>query len=272
MLSALVFLLLLKAVFTFTNFVAYSIDKIDSNRSNQRRSKEYSVFNQYQVEEVEDTFREERKERGRRKPYDQGRKDTLKFGGTVTFKSELIPFIEEKSITEFFSKKENQKILLCGLNNETSCGVRELRQEDINETLVQQWKIQSKLMGAIEPNEKEKDNIVAVQPPGIRVLGLSIVPTSTIGTKCITHTEAYGLPEFQAVLIHDLPIAEGRGPLVWLFNKIVYGGDPMKEEVAMDFGSTIDRKESGLLRVWAEPKGSNFYIKASSTLWLEFQV
>lgn len=271
MLSTVIFFLLLHQVFTYTNIVPYSLHKINSNRSNRLRSKEYSVFNQYHVEDAENTSCEERKQIGRWKRDAHDRKDTLKFGGTVTFTSELIPFRKEKSIADFFSKREHQKILLCGLNNSTSCGVRELRQEDINDNLVQEWKSQSKLMGAMEPNEKEKDNIVTVKPPGIRVAGLSIVPTSTIGTKCITSTEAYGLPEFQAVLIHDLPIAEGKGPLVWLFNKIVYGGDPTKEEVVIEFGSATDRKESGLLRVWVEPKGSHFYIKASSTLWLEFQ-
>lgn len=256
--ASLIVSLLPSQVFTFTSRIACLNNVINSNEGHA--NPQY-MSNQYDVVEDETLPLDDEEEE----------KDTLRFGGTVTFTSELLPFLEEKSITDFFAVKEHQKILLCGLNNNTSCGVRELAREELNDELVQRWKKQSILMGAVEPQEEEKDNIVSVKPPGIRIAGLNIVPTSTIGTTCISNTEHHDLPEFQAVLIDDLPMAEGRRPLVWLFNKIVYGGDPAKEDIAMHFTSSTDRSESGFLRVWVEPEGKNFLIKASSTLLLEFQ-
>ena len=263
---SLILFLLPSHVVAFTSRVLYSNN---ARNSNEPHANPLHLSNQYDVEEVSETRAESAL--NPKEQHDDDEKDILRFGGTVTFTSKLLPFLEEKSITDFFADKEHQKILLSGVNEKNSCGVQELALEDVNDALVYRWKKQSILMGAVEPHEEEKDNIVSVKPPGIKIAGLNIVPTSTIGTKYIPSTGNYDLPEFQAVLIDDVPMAEGKRPLVWLFNKIVYGGNPAEDDIITQFTSSTDRNESGLLRVWVEPEGQNFQIKASSTLWLEFQ-
>ncbi len=110
---------------------------------------------------------------------------------------------------------------------------------------------------------------------------MSIIPTTTIGTKLIEvessiNDQVKTLPEFQATLIEDEPVAKGPKFFVWLFNKIVYGGNPDEIIQQQQYN---DRNETAFLRFYVQPIESenitngneiNFVFVAESSMWLEF--
>jgi len=219
------------------------------------------------------------------------KKVILRFGGKYSYKSQIFsypsssPSIPSDTVLNdflfnFFSEEKSQHILLSGGTNST---IQKVSMEGSEyDELLRKWneKISSSSLEAKMP-EPHVDPVVVVTPPGIDILTVSIIPTTTIGTKLTEVDSSIGgqlrkLPEFQATLIEDEPMAQGPKFFVWLFNKIVYGGNP--DEIVQHHSSN-DRNETALLRFYVEPvtqedgvnsDGINFAFVAESSMWLEF--
>jgi hypothetical protein len=198
----------------------------------------------------------------------------LRFGGKNTYTSSTIPMPSDvQQIHNFFAKPENQKVLLAGRRDGTS----EMEELDMSEIDSEKWVENARIMGGDKP-DFAKDRVVQITPKGIGILTVEVCPLSIIGIK-VTSAKSQGgeppMPEFQTVLIHDYPRAKGPKPLVWLFNKIVYGGDPNNENKTF---KQRRRDEKAMLRFWAERLPSNFnstgetfVFKAETELFLEFE-
>jgi len=222
--------------------------------------------------------------------------ETLRFGGTQNYTSRIMPLpSNQQALLDFFSNVDNQVILLTGGKEDSTVTPIRLNPTTTEDAhLIDLWKTNAKFMGAEEPNE-ETDQVMKVLPSGIRIVTVEICPETIIGTKLTTTCCEQGeisegdgdssrlLPEFQAVLIEDDPKAIGPKPLVWLFNKIVYGGNPEgNNERTKDLEEKKrNRDEKALLRVWAERALSSedgrfltepsFVFKAESEMQLEFE-
>eukprot|EP00547_Thalassionema_nitzschioides_P008708 CAMPEP_0194222630 /NCGR_PEP_ID=MMETSP0156-20130528/33405_1 /TAXON_ID=33649 /ORGANISM="Thalassionema nitzschioides, Strain L26-B" /LENGTH=197 /DNA_ID=CAMNT_0038953501 /DNA_START=395 /DNA_END=985 /DNA_ORIENTATION=+ len=197
----------------------------------------------------------------------------MRFGGKSNYTSiaTLTVPADVEILHEFFRQSKNQQALLTGGRYDTG----DLEMVDIELIDTQKWIDNARLMGGDEP-DFAKDKIVQVTPDGIGILTAEICPLSIIGGK-VTSTStgennSSALPEYQAVLIHDYPRAKGPRPLVWLFNKILYGGDPDDETKIL---KPRRREEKAMLRFWAErlPSTINatttetFVFKAEAELW-----
>ena len=219
--------------------------------------------------------------------------ETLRFGGRQNYTSPILPLpSNHQSLFDFFAKAENHAVLLTGGKAESSVEPFILNLMDDVE-LIDVWKTNAKIMEAEEPDET-MDQVLKVLPAGIKIITISVCPESLVGVKLTTckRTEASTtpldgdsssiriFPEFQVVLIEDEPKAIGPKFLVWLFNKVVYGGDPESIDKIAKAAKKKDRKERALLRVWAElvsqseegddlPEPS-FVFKADTELRLEF--
>jgi len=220
--------------------------------------------------------------------------ETLRFGGKQSYTSPILPLpSNHQSLLDFFANADNQAVLLTGGKDDSSVDPIILDPIDDVE-LIDVWKTNAKVMGAEEPDET-MDQVLKVLPSGIRMITVVVCPETLIGTKLTTckRKEASAtpvdrdssririFPELQAVLIEDDPKAIGPKPLVWLFNKIVYGGDPESIDKGTKAAKKKDRNEKALLRVWAElvsksDEGDDltepsFVFKADSEMELEFK-
>lgn len=191
--------------------------------------------------------------------------ETLRFGGKNSYTSQIVPIPADadlQNIHDFFAKFEHQKILLTGGKNDSS----EMEELDVQSDSVdsQKWIENAKFMGGDEPNF-DRDRVHKVIPQGIKIVTLEVLPLSVIGTKIRStapnDVKGFRMPEFQAVLIDDQPTAIGPRFSVWLFNKIVYGGNPNaevkakgkgKEEKTASASKQRRRDEKAMLRFWAE--------------------
>jgi len=191
--------------------------------------------------------------------------EKLRFGGKNSYTSQIVPIPADadlQNIHEFFATFEHQKILLTGGKNESS----EMEELDVQSDSVdsQKWVENARFLGGDEPNF-DRDRVHKVIPPGIKIVTLEVLPLSVIGTKIRStapnDVEGFRMPEFQAVLIDDQPTAIGPRFSVWLFNKIVYGGNPNvkvkaeaggKEEKIASASKERRRDEKAMLRFWAE--------------------
>ncbi len=206
--------------------------------------------------------------------------ELLSFGGTYTYTSQqfLLPLPIEKveeNLLHFFHDESIQHLLLSGGKNST---ITRLPSDEklLTSDIITKWESQVKSL-EVEMPDPSTDSVVVVTPPGIELVTVKVIPTTTIGTKVVTRTaldDKIILPEFQGILIEDEPRAVGPRFFVWLFNKITYGGDPDHETI-------IDRKqnnrrESALLRVYIDSVEINddgavsFSVVAESFLRLEF--
>jgi len=219
--------------------------------------------------------------------------ETLRFGGRQTYTSPILPLpSNHQLLLDFFANADNQAVLLTGGKAESSVEPIFLNLLDDVE-LIDVWKTNAKIMEAEEPDET-MDKLLKVLPSGVRIITVVVCPESLVGVKLTTckrkeasTTPIDGdsssiriFPELQVVLIEDEPKAIGPKPLVWLFNKVVYGGDPEGIDKITKAAKKKDRNERALLRVWAElvsqseegddlPEPS-FVFKADTELRLEF--
>lgn len=213
------------------------------------------------------------------------KRETLRFGGEYSYTSPTYSLSkvnsDHGSLYNFLNSETIQHLLLSGGTNST---VQKIPNENLDINLVSKWIEQVEIMKGSKP-DIETDSIVKVTPPGIDIVTVSIIPTTTIGTKLlkVEHSDGLILPEFQATLIEDEPRAVGPKFFVWLFNKITFGGDPDETNQDTDNNS---RKENAFLRFHVEMieseqddslskldgnEDKKFVFIAESSMWLEFE-
>lgn len=181
------------------------------------------------------------------------KRSTLKFGGKMIYESKPFPIPNDLSrLHDFMSSKETEIILLSGGKNVTE--IEYLNDDSLISDYMDRWKEEAKKFGGEPP--QPGDSIIRVVPSGIKILTVSILPKSVVGTKVIRK----GLfPEFQAILVDDIPTAQGPMPLVRLFDLIV------------NSGSKDNRNESAFLKLWVRMQEDNTAIfVAESQMYLEF--
>jgi hypothetical protein len=181
------------------------------------------------------------------------KRSTLKFGGKMIYESKPFPIPNDLSrLHDFMSSKETEMILLSGGKNVTE--IEYLNDDSLISDYMDRWKEEAKKFGGEPP--QPGDSIIRVVPSGIKILTVSILPKSVVGTKVIRK----GLfPEFQAILVDDIPTAQGPMPLVRLFDLIV------------NSGSKDNRNESAFLKLWVRMQEDNTAIfVAESQMHLEF--
>lgn len=253
---------------------------------------------------------------------------TLTFRGNCTYLSKPLPIPSHhhnpSSLIDFFSDESHQNILLSGANKKESITnnnndsqkdatdesfVEYIRDRELYNSFIDTWMKQSHHMHGktYRPNYDE-DSIAIVQPDGIPMAGITVYPTSIVGSKLfinnddndtksagIPTTTTIPMPEFQVLLLEDKPRAKGPKFMVWLFNKLTYGGSPppllspqpkRQEQSQNDNHDNNDttnnqspnqhnkrRHQSALLRVWAEPCPHNstqfVQIRAESKMCIE---
>jgi hypothetical protein len=282
-----------------------TIGRISHTRSAESANNSKHRLFGIQIEQVEQNIESDKEQNSSlssssevKQPTSNGKKprssETLRFGGTQNYTSRIMPLpSNHQTLLDFFSNVDNQVILLTGGKEDSTVTPIRLNPTTEDAHLIDLWKTNAKFMGAEEPNE-ETDQVMKVLPSGIRIITVEICPETVIGTKLTTCCEqgeisegdgdsSRLLPEFQAVLIEDDPKAIGPKPLVWLFNKIVYGGNPEgNNERTNDLEEKKrNRDEKALLRVWAERALSSedgrlltepsFVFKAESEMQLEFE-
>jgi hypothetical protein len=198
---------------------------------------------------------------------------TMKFGGKNSYTSAPIPMpTDVQTIHEFFAQPNHQKVLLNG----GRVDIGHMDDLDIADVDVNKWMENARAIGGDVP-DVTKDRVVKVTPQGIKILTSEVIPLTVIGTKATS--TGVGMPEFQAVLIEDDPRAVGPRPLVWLFNKMVYGGNPEDDTNPKYLKKQRRRDEKAMLRFWAErlpeeeeeESSSSFVFKAEAELILEFE-
>jgi len=197
--------------------------------------------------------------------------DVLRFGGEISFTSKALPYSD--SLMNFFSNQTMQRVLLSGDakqvqdNKSTPHHVSTI---SLNKNLLEEWKMKSLAVGANLPNEN--DIIVLVQPKGIDMVGVRILPQTILGTTFSTHeyktsvdsitpaSFSVHMPEFQSVLIKDDTHAEGPTFLVWLFNKIARNDELNKD---LELFKEVDHRNNENKEVWIEesPPSSNTLLK-----------
>lgn len=236
--------------------------------------------------------------------YDQ-KTEVLRFGGEIFYSSNPLPYSD--SLQRFFFNHNMQKILLSGGGATTSMekdhdsveshSSHRVTSIPFHSNLFETWKQKSLAVGARLP--QENDTIVLVQPKGIDMVGIKILPQTIIGTTVSIHLHTtascsppkqYLMPEFQAVLIQDDTNAEGPPFLIWLFNKITRN-DELNNITAEGGNNAIHGKlaraqnhgnnnsktnHEAFLRVWVEPlldlhsnTPNEIVFKSSVSMWLE---
>lgn len=180
-------------------------------------------------------------------------KSTLKFGGKLMYESKPFPVPRDFSLLhDFLSSDETELILLSGGRNVTE--IEYVKDDSMISDYMTRWNEEANRFGGEQP--QPGDSIIKVVPSGIKILTVSILPKSVIGTKVIRKGI---LPEFQATLVDDIPTAQGPMPLVRLFNLIVNAGG--KE----------NRNESAFLKVLVRIQEDNTAsFMAESEMYLEF--
>lgn len=207
--------------------------------------------------------------------------ETLQFGGSMNYTSPILP-LHKESLFEYFQEPTNQAILLTGGKDDGTVQHIPFNQTFFEEKditlLIEKWKQNAKLVKAKDPNPIQ-DFIIKVIPSGIKLVTVTICPETIVGTKFTMYQEGNILCDYEVVLIEDDPKAVGPKPLVWLFNKIVYGGNPDTMEMNDDIER--NRNEKALLKVTAEKvlieeegqplSFSSFIIRGESEMMLEFE-
>ncbi len=202
--------------------------------------------------------------------------ETLCFGGTYSYRSKKfsLPMVTVESLEEilntFLDDKKIQNTLLSGGKNST---IEAVSEKDLTSAMISIWHDQANTLDVDKPNISS-DSVVVVTPPGIELVTVTVVPTTTIATKIANKfiDNNIMLPEFQAILIKDEPRAIGPKFFVWLFNKIAHGGNPDDKTINK---KESKRKESAILKVYIDSVEMNddeisFFIVADSVLKLEF--
>ena len=212
----------------------------------------------------------------------QQKHETLKFGGKLSYKSQMYTSTTVNDIIEltynFFEQETTQNLLLSGGKNST---IDAIHSDDLHPELIMKWNDEVKALKASKPDIKQ-DRVVKVTPQSIELVTVCVIPTVTIGTKLIKVEKTLNngntiiLPEFEAILILDEPRAEGPKFFVWLFNKITYGGDP--DKLSDNDSRTSKRRERALLRIRTElVEAEEFQLEqklifiADSSMTLEFE-
>lgn len=206
--------------------------------------------------------------------------ETLQFGGSMNYTCPILP-LHKESLFEYFQDSTNQATLLTGGKDDGTVQHISLNQTTFEgkeiSLLIEKWKQNAKLVKAKDPNPIQ-DFIIKVIPSGIKLLTVTICPETIVGTKFTMYQEGNILCDYEVVLIEDDPKAVGPKPLVWLFNKIVYGGNPDTMEMNDDIER--NRNEKALLKVTAElvliGEGQSlsspcFIIRGESKMMLEFE-
>ncbi|GFH50099.1 hypothetical protein CTEN210_06575 [Chaetoceros tenuissimus] len=207
--------------------------------------------------------------------------ETLRFGGSMNYTSSTLP-LHKESLFEYFTDATNQAILLTGGKEDSTVQHISLNQTHFEKKeislLIEKWKENAQLVNAKPPNPIQ-DFMIQVIPSGINLLTVTICPETIVGTKFTMYQEGNTLCDYEVVLIEDDPKAVGPKPLVWLFNKIVYGGNP--DTMEMNNGIERNRNEKALLKATAEKvindeKGQSlsspaFTIRGESEMMLEFE-
>jgi len=217
-------------------------------------------------------------------------KDVLTFGARISYTTDptsLPPTDnnnteETKTLTHFFQR--NHGILLRGGHDElddegayqklplSSDSDSNKRHDRRARQLIRRWREQCVVVDAPAPDLAQGDYVAEVETQGITIGGIEIVPTSVIGVKIVEDKGGDGngaggggggvggvakpipMPEFQGVLISNEPRARGPRPVVWLFNKILYGKNnpnfDNKDDDEDD--NNQDRQTTSLVRVWTE--------------------
>lgn len=207
--------------------------------------------------------------------------EVIKFGGKVNITLPL-QINNEETLFDSFSRPEYQKILLSCDDSDES----EMEELDIISVDTNKWVENAKILGAEKP-DVENDKVFLVMPGSISILPtVAICPFTIIGTKVTTRSIPNSgeadllMPEFQSVLIEDNPRAKGIKPLVWLFNKMVYGKDPdmiegnsQKEEKDEGKGKPGAKDEKAWCRYWIEKQveedESTYFLKGEAELFIE---
>lgn len=200
--------------------------------------------------------------------------ESLIFGGTYTYRSKTYSLSLtmqelEENLFHFLGDERIQHMLLSGGKNST---IQKVTIDEFSSDIVSKWYEQADFVKAEQP-DPSTDSVVIVTPPGVELVTVKVIPTTTIGTKILSksYDSDSNLPEFQATLIEDEPRAVGPRFFVWLFNKVVYGGNPddllNKKENR--------RNESALLKLYIDPIEVNednvsFCFVAESYMRLEF--
>ena len=200
--------------------------------------------------------------------------ESLIFGGTYTYRSKTYSLSLtmqelEDNLFHFLGDERIQHMLLSGGKNST---IIKVNIDEFSSDIVSKWYEQADFVKAEQP-DLSADSVVIVTPPGVELVTVKVIPTTTIGTKILSkpYDSDNNLPEFQATLIEDEPRAVGPRFFVWLFNKVVYGGNP--DEVINKKENR--RNESALLKLYIDPTEVNdgmisFCFVAESYMRLEF--
>lgn len=213
------------------------------------------------------------------------KKEKLRFGGKRYYQSEKLlplPVDDIQSLHRFFAVRENQHVLLTG--GKVDSEIQEIslhnRLDPDTIAILDRWNKNALFMGGDEPNSVE-DTVVKVTPISISFAAVEVCPETMIGSKLISvplmsdDTPSDGspqivMPEYQAVLIQDYPRASGPKALVWLFNKMIYGGKPLGDSMN-NYVESSSRNEKALLRVWAQPSvNGTFFFAGEAEIRLEF--
>lgn len=215
---------------------------VDSNGALEKKSELASIEQIKKVDNDFDMLSDENE-----------KKSTLKFGGKLSYESKPFPIPHDLSLlNDFLSSDEAEFILLSGGNNVTD--IEYLTDDSMISDYMTRWKEEANRFGGELP--RPGDSIVRVVPASIRILSVSILPKSVIGTTVI-HNGI--LPEFQATLVDDTPTAQGPMPLVRLFNLIVNAG--IKDK----------RNESAFLKLRVKMQEDNTCTFVADTeMYLEF--
>ena len=217
------------------------------------------------------------KENGRLKARkDEKNLESLTFGGTYTYKSKQFTLScttkeLEKDLFDFFKDERIRQLLLSGGKDSTT--IQPIRNNELTSEMILKWYEQAEYLGIDKP-DPSVDPVATVTLKGVDILTVKVIPTTTIGTKVTTRTTTINnilLPEFQGIMIEDQPKAIGPTFFTWLFNKMIYGGNP--DEIVNEKES--NRIESVLLKVFIDTKEMkdgdiSFNFVAESYMRLEF--
>ena len=206
---------------------------------------------------------------------DEKNLESLIFGGTYRYKSKQYSLScttkeLEKNFFDFFNDERIQELLLSGGKDST---IQPINDNELTSEMILKWYEQAEFLGIDKP-DPSVDSVAIVTLKGVEILTVKVIPTTTIGAKVTTRATTIDevlLPEYQGIMIEDQPKAIGPKFFTWLFNKMIYGGDP--DEITNKNES--NRNESVLLKVHIDTKEMkdgdiSFNFVAESYMRLEF--
>jgi hypothetical protein len=190
-------------------------------------------------------------------------KTTLTLQGEITTSSNPVPKVSDDELSEFFRTPSYRNLLING------GGERPCSEIEVTPDILDDWKRQCRILGAIEPNEN--DSILSVVSPGIQFPGLKVESVAMVGIKFIDEQQP---PRYEFVLLANDQNASGVAPAVWIFNKLTGknddDGDGKDKNSKLKSLSTVTYQE--VVEEGEEDKGGNNNIVFQTKAFLSIGV